>query len=759
MKIKFLFFLMLIIVVSLQSFAQNSNPKLEWMPIGQTIKILHQNPKGFQYILQEDTVNALSRNGSKLVLLSNRNSKKQPLANIDSINFGFVMERYKKNKYVIYSSKDTIYYSQLTNQGLKPIRAEKFKLIPGLHLMKFSKDGIPYFVFDDPKKYLNVYRYSGGTFQKIWQSKDTATCGYSNVKLEISQSGVPFIFYVRNLFPEQISKAVNPTVFGYIQSSTLRPINLPDYIRFVAPGNKIGFKLTADEVPYISYMSAPYYPSAAPAYLYVKKYINSKWVDIGNASYAFTSYLYPSLMTFDSEENPIFAFDHSYFRRLLFSITKGKIVDYPAFDFYDDYLKDEKRLHYYSGVNSLQLSSDGYPVFSAKNYSNYDGTDEYKFWKLDMGYPRALQLRSNNLVKATNSAVTAGDVNNDGVPDLFISGYSNGAIISKLYINNGDATFKESAQYFTGVYFGDNAFADVDQDGDLDLLITGYSKIDQANPITILYLNKGDGTFTQSKTSIFQPMGNSSLQFADIDQDYDLDLVMIGKNGSTDYAQVYINSNEGTFTLTQSLSGAYSGSVALADMDQDGDFDLTITGRVQTNNCFSTFAIYKNNGKGNFSINEAASKKFPGIKYGAAVYFDANNDGIADILYSGDNCDRVGSFLSSLNFGPDFSKQSYFVGLSNCTISTNDVDNDGDIDFFISGQSYSTGIDLSANLYLNDGTGHFTRSTTVKFDPVRVDSSAFADFNNDGYNDLIVVGSAANNAATTSLYINGPVKK
>ena len=92
------------------------------------------------------------------------------------------------------------------------------------------------------------------------------------------------------------------------------------------------------------------------------------------------------------------------------------------------------------------------------------------------------------------------------------------------------------------------AMADIDNDGDLDLLITGKDG-DLNNDRTTLYSNDGLGNFTeitQSSLSILTDSG--SIAFADTDGDGDQDLLLTGRNSSTYYAHFYLNDGSGNFT-------------------------------------------------------------------------------------------------------------------------------------------------------------------------------------------------------------------
>ena len=172
-----------------------------------------------------------------------------------------------------------------------------------------------------------------------------------------------------------------------------------------------------------------------------------------------------------------------------------------------------------------------------------------------------------------NSSVDWGDFDNDGDLDLLITGQTSTtttSIISRVYSNtNGVLTLVLSLQ---GVSQGDGKWADYDSDGDLDIAITGF----RTSYFSIIY-NNNNGNFTNINAPLF-PCYQSDLSWGDYDSDGDLDLALIGFNGTTYSCRIYRN-NAGSFSdIGAVLSGAANGSVHWGDSDNDGDLDLFYTG-------------------------------------------------------------------------------------------------------------------------------------------------------------------------------------
>ncbi|MEZ5962752.1 MAG: VCBS repeat-containing protein [Planctomycetota bacterium] len=112
--------------------------------------------------------------------------------------------------------------------------------------------------------------------------------------------------------------------------------------------------------------------------------------------------------------------------------------------------------------------------------------------------------------------VVLGDVDGDGHPDLLLA---NGATRAALYVNDGTGTFHDvSGTHLPQVARGDRtAAADVDLDGDLDLLLTGVG--------TQLLVNDGSGSFTTAAGAVAAVAEIDAPLFADLDDDGDVDLV------------------------------------------------------------------------------------------------------------------------------------------------------------------------------------------------------------------------------------------
>jgi hypothetical protein len=233
------------------------------------------------------------------------------------------------------------------------------------------------------------------------------------------------------------------------------------------------------------------------------------------------------------------------------------------------------------GLLDLFVGSEGGPAQLFRNRG--DGTFEDIAAKA--GVARA----------AFTKGVTAGDFDNDGWADLYVS--NRGSVTNFLYRNNGDGTFTEMAAQ-AGVPGPGSGFVvwffDYDNDGWLDLFATSYfTSLDETartylrlphNATTLkLYRNQRNGTFADvtrevGLDKVFMPMGSN---FGDVDNDGFLDIYL--GTGSPSYGaivpSVLLRNREGhTFVDITASSGTgelHKGhGVAFVDLDNDGDQEL-----------------------------------------------------------------------------------------------------------------------------------------------------------------------------------------
>lgn len=341
---------------------------------------------------------------------------------------------------------------------------------------------------------------------------------------------------------------------------------------------------------------------------------------------------------------------------------------------------------------------------------------------------------------ATGLAVA--DFDNDGLPDLYVTGYGHNV----LYHNLGNCKFEdvtEKAGVGGGGFSAGAAWADYDRDGNVDLFVARYVSTDVhhlPDPKTrrykgvlvelpdgmpgdtdLLYRNRGDGTFEEvsKKAGVSNPQNlhGMGVVWGDYDGDGWPDL-FVTNDGSYNY--MFHNLRNGTFDEIGLASGTASGTdgqvygnmaADFGDFNRDGKLDLLVTryGR-------QPVSLFRNDGQDEFAdtANETgvSAKTFWPVKWGTG-FGDFDNDGWPDIVIA---CGNFSSLLDGLPDEPPYKEP--------LQLFRNEE-----------GRSFQ---EIGDQAGLNAGPDQSRRGT------------AFGDVNNDGNLDLLVF----NVAGPPSLFVN-----
>ncbi len=293
------------------------------------------------------------------------------------------------------------------------------------------------------------------------------------------------------------------------------------------------------------------------------------------------------------------------------------------------------------------------------------------------------------------------DVDNDGDLDLLISGTDEpGYVFSDVYINTGSGVFSALNAGFVQVYLGDAHFVDINNDGNPDVALTGFDWASTTDVVKI-YKNNGDLTFTDLAVG-FPPLSMANMDFADYDNDGFTDLIINGwdDNNSVPYTHIWKNNGDETFSEQNfGLAQLWLGDLQWMDANGDGNMDVIVTG---TPSSESEIHLYLGSGTG---FTEDPSFNFTSVHLSEVEKGDFNHDGYPDLFITGGHVDAT---------------ESYNVSM----------------------------------LLLNDGTGQFGLYTGTSFPAITYGDADAADFDGNGWDDLIISGSDENGSVVAKIYKN-----
>jgi len=363
---------------------------------------------------------------------------------------------------------------------------------------------------------------------------------------------------------------------------------------------------------------------------------------------------------------------------------------------------------------------------------------------------KVMQRKKNNHM--INSAfisgggVAIGDINNDGLQDVFFTGNQ---VRDRLYLNKGNLKFEDiskkagitmDSKWSSGV-----TFVDIDNDGDQDIYVCRNVYLENENSANQLYLNNGDLTFTE-KAAFFGVADNGfSIQatFFDFDKDGFLDLYVVnqppsipGIGSKLNYTQfsdikfsdrLYRNLGNGKF-VDHTISGnirnfGFGLSASIGDFNNDGWQDMYVT-----NDFDVADHIYINQKNGTFKDEvQQVVKHISNFSMGSDVA-DYDNDGNLDIMVvdmMAEDHKRIKTNMGSM-------KPEVFWETVN------------------SGKHYQY---MFNTLQRNNGNGTFSElgqlagvtSTDWSWAPL------FADFDNDGNKDIFVTNGVKSNNRNSDL--------
>jgi len=288
------------------------------------------------------------------------------------------------------------------------------------------------------------------------------------------------------------------------------------------------------------------------------------------------------------------------------------------------------------------------------------------------------------------------DYNNDGLLDVVTIGWGRTTVINKQLKGFDFTNVTNDVGIEHPISGNAGIFSDINIDGKLDLIIT-----DEHNNNRLFIQNNTESFSNENKS--FGLVDNDVSQgvgVADLNLDgypdlyicnwFEPDLMYLNVNGTRfEKEQLYISH------LKDSLN---TNSVSLGDLDNDGDLDMVVTDRN------SSTKLYRNDldtlsgefGFSDFSALAGLYNRYPSY---SSIIADFNNDGLQDVFFTNIGPNQLFINRGDLKFDlvfeenlaePEYPDENYSTGAA-----VADIDNDGDLDLFVSNK------DKNCKLYVN----------------------------------------------------------
>jgi hypothetical protein len=305
-------------------------------------------------------------------------------------------------------------------------------------------------------------------------------------------------------------------------------------------------------------------------------------------------------------------------------------------------------------------------------------------------------------------------------------------------------------------YYGAADAADMDNDGKQDVVINGAVDTDNNGSVDTSFneVYKSNGTTLVSYANLGVDATHlGDIKFMDFNNDGFLDIISTGLsyNDIVNYKH-YRFRNTGTgFVKEADLAGKIYGSLEAFDFNNDGKMDYAINGTQYIEGIVfrNNLDFYKNTGT-DFDIFNGWQQ---GTQNGSFKFVDLNNDNLLDLVIVGVAQGDIPISKIYLNQAGTLTPSQDFTPLTSGKIDFADFNADGYQDIVITGQD--DGYSGYLAVLMNDGTGH-VNVQQINIPEIADSSVATGDVNNDGYYDFIVSGNDDNNDAVVKTFLYNP---
>ena len=309
-------------------------------------------------------------------------------------------------------------------------------------------------------------------------------------------------------------------------------------------------------------------------------------------------------------------------------------------------------------------------------------------------------------------------------------------LILLFTISGWSQTFTELNFNIPALSFSNVEWVDSDNDNDLDLFLAGGN----ANVFTFhIYLFENVANDLSNKVLEVPMSYQNKYSIVDYDRDNDVDIIVLN------YTSLLIYENLGNNQFQQKnvfLNNASDKYMLWDDYNNDGKVD-----------CIVGNELFRNEGNDQFT----SIYNFVSLNSGQYIFSDLNNDGLKDVVFTGNYEDQDRRIYTYINNGFGFNSSAPAIeGIDFGNLISYDIDSDGFQDIIVNGyQDNTSGVVVpKISIYKNlDGLGNF-QSVQPEIPGTAEGSLNIIDFNNDGIMDIFISGKDSTNQNISHLYQN-----
>jgi hypothetical protein len=402
-----------------------------------------------------------------------------------------------------------------------------------------------------------------------------------------------------------------------------------------------------------------------------------------------------------------------------------------------------------------------------------DGSGNISNWSQeDTLFIARLVTSTQSLPGVYFSAGGWADYNEDNYLDLALTGVTfSGSSITNIFENSDGLLSQDLNQDIEAAFGGHLSWVDYNNDGHLDLSLSGFQIINFfPYRVTKLYRYQDGIYIPDTDSDIYADVnydgipdnwvtgGVNGHHWGDYDNDGDLDFLQGGfDNYNMRHLDIFYNDN-GILRLDTNqtdLVPIYPAIVQWVDVNRDGYLDIVSIGADETQTL--GMRVFLNNNSYVLTSGIIWNSNIYGVTAGAIAFADYNSDGYDDFALTGLNSSQELITYIVRNSINQFTVEYILQGVYYGKPAWGDYDADGDLDLLVAGQSSTVGqlgSEPKTILYYQQDDGSFAIDQTLSIDSVGISFTQWGDYDQDGDLDLFLAGFKANQDVVAQVYDN-----